>query len=423
MENFLRKPMQVPFDSLYLDPNNPRLAREELPGYEDPKRLFEPKLQVGLEGSVKEQYEVPELAHAIVAQGWMPIDSIVVWTFPSDPAKHIVVEGNRRTVALRELRKTILPRERNKLESLKKKKLVAKRDIEVQEKHVKQIEQVIKDTDTITVLPLDAKDVHELKMKLPRVLAVRHIQGAKGWGNYAEDLWLLNRYQVLFEEKFPGEDLRWEASMITRVADEASLGDIKAKRQLQAASAFSHFQAEYEDQLPKDESFRKEDYYVFENIAKKTWLREQFGLGQDALHLEREDVLFKWVFEKPRGRTAEENKNKFYRQENVLLWDQMRRYDQEQTPKTSFAAAFDVNDPDSAPFMNDVEASWLTHKTQRAPTEVLEKLLESLDTLTAGTLLSQGVFLRDKLEAVIRKCEDCIGMIEGANTRANKRRA
>ena len=59
-------------------------------------------------------YDVSPLEQAILGQGWMPIDAMVVWTYPTDPGRHIVVEGNTRTVTLRRLRDR-LPKEQAKL--------------------------------------------------------------------------------------------------------------------------------------------------------------------------------------------------------------------------------------------------------------------------------------------------------------------
>jgi hypothetical protein len=412
VESFLKDPIKVPFDALYLDPNNPRLARENQPGYEDPKPLVDPALQLELETVVRKEHDVEGLITAIETQGWMPIDAIVVWKFPDNGAKYIVMEGNRRTVALRDLRQTVLPREVKKLESMRRRRGIAKRDVEDQEDRVKQLERVIADTKKLTVVPLDAANVEELKAKLPRVLAVRHIQGARTWGNYAEDLWLLERYSRLYEEKHPGEDLGWETALIARVAHEASLGEVKAKRQLQAASAFSHFKAEWEDHLPDGESFGPQDYYLFENIVKKPWLRDQFGMSLEGLHLEREEVLFGWFFAKSRGRTAEENQNVFYRHENVLVWEKIHRYDVDN--KTDFASRFDVDEPDSAPKFAEVEAAWLMHKARRAPSEVLEHLLGQIGSITQDTLVTQADFLRPMLEKAIARCQQCVAMIDAA---------
>ena len=127
METYLLKSITVDFDSLYLDPNNPRLAPEELPGYDNPKVVFAQGTQEALEASVHDAHDPNSLAEAIITQGWMPIDSIVVWQFPKANGKYVVLEGNRRTVALRDLRRRVLPREEKKLEGLRKKKTVAKK--------------------------------------------------------------------------------------------------------------------------------------------------------------------------------------------------------------------------------------------------------------------------------------------------------
>jgi hypothetical protein len=416
MESFLRKPIQVPFASLFLDPNNPRLAREDHPGYDHPARLFEPGLQKELERVVRNEHDVDALLTAIVTQGWMPIDAMVVWKYPRDGAKYIVMEGNRRTVALRDLRNAVLPREIKKLESMKRRGATPKHELEAQENYVKTIRRVVADTDELTVVPLDAANTDELSKKLPRVLAVRHIQGARGWGNYAEDLWLLDRYTTLFKETHKGKELTWDKSLISRVAHEASLTDVKTKRQLQSAAAFSHFRSEYADRLPGEDDFAPTDYYLFENIVKRPWLREQFGLSQDAFHLDREAVLFAWVFAKPRGRNADENPNVFYRHENVLLWDQIHKYDTDNM--TDFASRFDIEDPDGAPKMREVEAAYLTHKARSAPTEVLEQLLRQIGGLTQETLISQADFLQPKLESAIERCQQCVAMIDAGRSAA-----
>src|SRR4051812_36767121 len=129
MEKFLEKQIKVPFSSLYLDPNNPRLAVEEPPGYDDAKHLFDDELQRSLTIRVKETYDVSGLETAIKNQGWMPIDNIVVWRHPSFGDRYVVVEGNTRIVALRGFRER-LDLEKKKLDRLKQgRKVLAKRDI------------------------------------------------------------------------------------------------------------------------------------------------------------------------------------------------------------------------------------------------------------------------------------------------------
>jgi hypothetical protein len=414
METYLRPAIDVPFESLYFDPNNPRLAPDDPPGYEDVEKLFDPDLQDFLGKRVEEEFGIDELMQAVIGNGWMPIDAIVVWEHPDGTQRNVVLEGNRRTVTLRKIRER-LPKEQNKLERMRSGRArVAQHDLRAQERLVEILERIIADTATISVLPLDAANQTELEHKLPRVLGIRHIAGPKGWGNYAEDLWLLQRYGQLFEDEFPDQDPRWEPSIIARVADEASLGKTKAKRQLMAASAFSHFKAEFEDLLPAEEEFRSGDYYLFENIVRKPWLREQFGLSENDLHLpeDREGVLFEWVFKLPRPRRAEDNENVFYRHENVVLWEKIKRYDDDHG--TAFATRFDVENAETAPRMREVEADYLAHMARKKPGDVLENLLNHLGTITEATIEEEGVFLEQQLKRLDKRLQLLLRMITAA---------
>jgi hypothetical protein len=414
MDTYLCPAINVPFESLYLDPNNPRLAPDHPPGYDEPDKLFDQELQKFLEQRVEEEFGVEELMQAVIGQGWMPIDAIVIWAHPDGSNRNVVLEGNRRTVTLRRIRGR-LAKEQQKLTRMREGHTrVIQRDLRAQEQLVAQIEHVIADTASLSVLPLDANNRDELEHKLPRVLAVRHITGAKGWGNYAEDLWLLQRYDQLFSDEFPGEDLRWEPTIIARVADEATLTSVKAKRQLMASSAFSHFKAEFDGLLPDNEEFKPGDYYLFENIVKKPWLRSQFGLGMNDLYLpaDCERVLFDWVFRLPRPRKAEDNKNTFYRHENVLVWEKMKKYDDDHG--TTFAQRFDVESPESAPRMREVEVDYLAHMTRTKPGDVLENLLKQLGNINEEMIEQEGEFLAEQMKRVDKRVQTLLRMIDAA---------
>ncbi|MBJ6146309.1 hypothetical protein [Hymenobacter sp. BT559] len=412
MHHLISKPTEVPFSSLYLDGNNPRLALDEQPGYYNPADLFNSDLQLQLQEEVEKLYDVDALQLAIESQGWLNIDSIVIWRHPDAPDKFVVVEGNTRIVALRRIRSR-LEREREKLAKVKAgRKRYAPHDITNLEQLVANLEGIVADTDQLTVVTLNAKTVEELLDKLPRVLAVRHITGPKGWGNYAEDLWLLIRYEHLFQVVHSSEELYWDTPLIKRLALEAAISEVKARRQIWAASCFSHFKMRFEDALPGDEEFAPSDYYLFENIVKKPWLREQFGLTERAVHLaeDREEVLMKWVFRAERGRKGDDNPNVFYRHENVLLWEQMKRYDDAHS--TGFAKLFNVDDPDSAPRMEEVEAQWRSHKASRQPGDIIEQLLQQLDRLTADALLSEGDFLFRQLSKLHERSGRIVSMMK-----------
>src|SRR6185436_20040991 len=75
----LKPPIKVSLDRLYLDPNNPRLAAAERPGYDKPARLFDEKLQERLEARLRETYKgVRALSRSIVSMGWVPVDPMLV---------------------------------------------------------------------------------------------------------------------------------------------------------------------------------------------------------------------------------------------------------------------------------------------------------------------------------------------------------
>ena len=420
MEAFVGKAKNVAIDALFLDANNPRLAfkLEDRPGYANVKTLFDKPRQAALQKRVEAHYDVAGLQTAVESQGWMPIDNIVVWEHPKAPGKFVVVEGNTRVVTLRKVRER-LGREREKFEKMSGgRKHFAQTDLKRQQKTIADLQQIVADTNQLSVVPLIAATVEELERKLPRVLAVRHVTGMKPWGSYAEDLWLLIRFETLFEGSHGQADLFWDQAVIGRVANEAAISPLLARRKILAASCFSHFRMRFDDSLPEGEEFGAGDYYLFENIIKKPWLREQFGLVEGLMYLpeEREDVLFQWVFAQPRGRTADDNPNVFYRHENVLIWERMHRYDD--LHKTGFAARFDVEEPDLAPRMAEVEAAWLVHKESRQPADIIEQLLQQLKRLDTNTLVSEGTFLIEQLKKLHSHTGIVIRMIDAARNAA-----
>ncbi len=419
MEKYLRKSEKVPIGDLFPDPNNPRLALEDAPGYADAPTLFDEALRKEILDEIGEDaYGVADLVDTIAGQGWMPIDNILVWRHPDTPGKWVVVEGNRRLVSLNRLRSGELDRARKKLARIKARPTAyPKSELDAAEEQVRRIEQVVADTDVLEVVPVDADTADELMHKLPRVLAVRHITGAKEWGNYAEDIWLLKRFEQLFADSHdPDVELFWDQSIIIRVAQEASLGVTTTKRQLRAAKWFAHFRAEWEDELPKDGSFIKSDYYLFESIAKRPWVRKQLGIGDDDLFISDvgEKALFTWVFKEPgrKAKDADDNPNIFYRHENINLWDQINRYDQKQSPPTSFAMRFDVENPEDAPTMREVEAEYLMHKASKKPHALLDDLLRRLSEIRGEQLAAEGTFLRGQLEQIKDLSEKYIKMID-----------
>jgi hypothetical protein len=391
----------VPFDKIFLDPNNPRIAPETPPGYSDDKALFDNGLQEKLEARVRAVYDVANLEDSILAHGWVPIDSIIVWEHAKRPGHHIVVEGNTRTVALRALRGERLDRERKKLEKLKKTPSRFGEELRVQQDIVDRLEKIVSQTDQLRVFPVAAKTVEELQAILPRLLGVRHISHAREWKPYATNLYILSLYERLFRARYGDKiALRLEDDLINQVASMVSLGGTKARRNIQAASAFTHFKRDYEDKLTEGETLSDEDHYFFELILQNAYPKEQFNVTKDSLRLpkESEEVLFQWAFSKPRSGKEEDNENVFYKAESVRLWNQMATYDGKSG--TNFAKQLDVDSPEEARPIRVIEAEFLQHKTQRTPIDALTSLLKALQDLKVDTLVSQQEHLTPILEQI-----------------------
>jgi len=418
MHKYLEKYTEIPFAKLYLDPNNPRTAPEDRPGYDDPELLFSDAAQNSVGDHMENLNEVANLEPAIISQGWLPVDPILVWAHPEAPDHHIVIEGNTRTTVLRRVRRKLV-QERDRLEKMEKKsKGYDKQDIENQRNLVKQLRQIVDDTENLVVFPIKAKTAAELEETLPHLHGVRHINPARPWSPYAKNLYVLARYRQLFEEQYgPGLDLRIEEVLVKKLAESVSLKPTDARRNIQAAAAFSHFKSHNEHRMPAGEHFADEDQYFFELILQNDYPRTKFGFEKTDLHLspEMEEVVFKWAFEQPRPE-GKDNPNKFYKAENIRLWQQMYRYDVK--TGTKFADAFDVEEPDSAPQMAELEAEYLQHKAQVSPLYTISSLLKSLKVLKMETLMSQATSLRPMIVEMIAQGETYLKVIDAVTGKA-----
>lgn len=412
MHKDLKQEIRIPFDNIYLDPNNPRIAPDDRPGYDDASRILDKAVQQKLTQGIEKEYDLDTLEEAIVRQGWVPIDAILVWELHRHKGQFVVVEGNCRVTTLRRIRSRLV-REDEKLKRMEATtKKYAKQDLEDQRDLVSRLRQIVDDTEELRVFPVNAKDPMELEERLPRLLGVRHITRAQNWSPYATNLYVLSLYQAFFEEKYGEPELRLVPDLIEQVGAKVSEGETKTRRRIQAASAFSRFRRRNEDSLPGDGEFSHEDQYFFENILQNKFPQEQFGFGRDDLHLsdEMEDVLFKWAFAAPRD--EEDNPNVLRKAEDLRLWAQIKRYDD--TKGTAFASELDVEQPDQATPMEKLEAKYRAHKAQVSPIDTFRAIMDSFKKIPADVLLSQSSHLRPMLKEVATTATKYLKMIESA---------
>jgi hypothetical protein len=413
----LKDPVKVKFDDLYLDPNNPRIAPEVRPGYENPTEVFRDDVQATLLKKMEENFGslIEQLEESILVQGWQPIDSILVWEYHNKKKHYIVLEGNTRLVTLRRLRRR-LPVEREKLAKMEATSTkYTQREIDDQRLEVARLEHVATATEKVSVFPIDASGPEELEEKLPRLMGVRHITHAQPWSPYAENLFVMLLYEKQFRERHnDGRDLALENDLVTRVGQMVSLKERKTRRKIQAASAFSHFKRRYEDKLSDDDEFKDDDQYYFTNILENKYAADQFRFTGDRLTLEdeMEEVLFEWAFKYPR-KQGDENKNILRIAEDIRLWAGMKKYDDKN--QTRFADRLNVERPEEAEPMNILDAEFQARKAQISPMTTVRSLLKPFRDIQADTLLSQASHLRPLLEELRERSDKYLAMIDAVS--------
>ena len=407
----LKPPVKVSLDQLYLDPNNPRLAASERPGYDKPARIFDDELQEALETRLRETYKgVRALSKSIVSMGWVPVDPMLVWEVPRKKGHFVVLEGNTRTTVLRGIRRD-LEREKSRLARAKRNQAVDPLAVREQQDRLERYERVVRATREIEVLPVAAQSPQELAQSLPRLLGVRHLSHAQKWRPYATNLYVFEVYRQLFADTFGAEPLRLDDAALHQCAELVSLSAWKVRRSVQVAVAFDHFRARYQDRLPAGERFSDDDQAYFVALLEPGHAREEFAYRDDTLRLalDKEEVLFRWAFARPR-RAEGANRNVLRSADDIRLWARMSRYDERY--HTRFARQLDVARPDKARPMAELELELMAHKVQQSPLETMQSLVKTLKETSLATVRGQREQIRPIIEEMVALGGDYLRMLK-----------
>lgn len=100
-------PIQAPLKDILLDPNNYRYT-SPAPSTKVPERRFE---EESVQASALNRLTddgITELRQSIAQNGFIPVERIVVRPWQGNEGKYVVVEGNRRTAALKTLQRESL---------------------------------------------------------------------------------------------------------------------------------------------------------------------------------------------------------------------------------------------------------------------------------------------------------------------------
>lgn len=157
LDEIVLTPVQVLIDQVYLDPNNPRFHRERNVSDE---RIDESSIQNRARERMSSE-GIRELKESIKLNGFLPIDRIVLREFKEN--KYVVVEGNRRLTAVKEL-----------LE-------------EHEAGEITLSERKLKSLGEFEALVYEGDDPREISWSIQ---GIRHLSGIKDWGAWEKAKYL-----------------------------------------------------------------------------------------------------------------------------------------------------------------------------------------------------------------------------------------
>jgi hypothetical protein len=95
----------IDLSKLLLDPNNYRFLDRRKFKKKAANRFHEDSVQRATLDSLEQSYQVDELKHSILTNGYVPMERIIVVPYSAKPGHFLVVEGNRRVASLKSILK------------------------------------------------------------------------------------------------------------------------------------------------------------------------------------------------------------------------------------------------------------------------------------------------------------------------------
>lgn len=194
------KEIKVPLQKLLLDPNNPRFLE-----YHDGRVEESDWADSGVQAQAAKRmhnggYQLKELKKSIQSNGWQPVDMIFVRKVEKLPDHYVVLEGNRRVTALRELK------EEGKLPL-----------------------EVARSVEQLAVLEV-LGTAEETKAQISYLLGVRHHGSLKTWGPFAQAHDLYERYLRL--GGMNDKTFLWQEDIAERISAQLSVDPKKIKERI-----------------------------------------------------------------------------------------------------------------------------------------------------------------------------------------------
>jgi len=239
-----RKVAKAPFESeareislskLLLDPNNYRFLDRKKFKKKASIRFHEDSVQRATLESLEQSYQLDELKHSILTNGYVPMERIIVVPYSAKSGFFLVVEGNRRVAAL----KSILKEEQEGVTDLTPSQRQSFSEIPC---------AILKSSGD------------SLKHAERVIMGIRHIAGPKGWGAYQQAL--------LVSELKDDEGLEFQD-----IGEMLGISSVEAARRYRAIGALKS--------MEEDELFSKKAepafYRLFHELVALPEVRTRFG--------------------------------------------------------------------------------------------------------------------------------------------------
>jgi hypothetical protein len=248
MTNMNYQPIDLELEQLLLNPNNYRFLDMKEYVRVDPGRFHEERVQdrawvlIELDGLD----ELRALKESIQANGYVPLEALVVCPYPHQENKYLVIEGNRRVAAMLWL-------------------------IRDQEAGAAVSQELIDSFNQLPAIVLDpeAPEYQNLRHVL---MGLRHVSGIKEWGGYQRARLVV---QLVDEQGLAVSDAAKAIGMTSH----------EATRRYRAVKAL--------EQMQQDEEFgpqaKPEMYRLFHEAVAQPKVREWLGWDDDVFEFTNED--------------------------------------------------------------------------------------------------------------------------------------
>jgi len=236
---FESEPKDIDLDDLLLDPNNYRFLDRKKFKKKASTRFHEQSVQRATLESLEQSYQLDELKHSILTNGYVPMERIIVVPYRDKSGLFLVVEGNRRVAAL----KSILKEDKEGV-------------IELAEGQKKSFSKI-----PCAILRSSGDS---LKHAERVIMGIRHIAGPKEWGAYQQAL--------LVSELKDDEGLEFR-----QIGEMLGISSVEAARRYRAIGALKAMEGDDLFSKKAEPAF----YRLFHELVSLPEVRERFGWSSE----------------------------------------------------------------------------------------------------------------------------------------------